>query len=312
VRIVIRIKSKLQCKNKKFFKPINDITQYIILYNFDIPRIDFITKLRNKIKNCRIQACFPINLKNPIFNSEVPYGHIERDTKPKIGKAWEDVKKKFKKFAYYDRIFPVINWMDASSKQEKVGVSVINKGLIENEIGESKDYIYLTLLKSTGYVGTIYPGQVPMVLGPFYNIPKAFELTDQEFHYSLYFHNGDIQSNSLATEALKHNITLISSELGPHKGDLTISEEFIRVEPNNFLIRVIKKPENDKAGLIIRLIETSNKKSTGKLTFNKPIEQVQLVNLLENPIKSINVDDEKSFSFESNPQEIITFNIKLK
>ncbi len=312
VRMVIKIKSKLQCKDKWFFKPINEISQYIIIYNFNLPRIDFITKFKNKIRNCRIQVCFPLNISNPIFHSEVPYGYIERDTKPRIGKSWEDGKKKFKKFAFYDRIFPVINWMDASNKKEKKGIIVINKGLPEYEIDEAKNYIYLTLLKSTGHVGTILPGAVPMVLGPFYNIPLAFELADQEFHYSLYFHNGDIETNSLATEALKHNIPINSWKLTPHKGNLLPSEEFIKIEPVNFLVRVIKKPENGDDGIIVRIIEIANKKSTGKITFNQSIKEVQLVNLLEKPIELIGIDNEKTFSFNSNPQEILTFHIKLK
>jgi alpha-mannosidase len=312
VRIVIKITSKLQCKNKWFFKPINLISQYIILYNFNIPRIDFITKFENKIRNCRIQACFPINLKNPIFHSEVPYGYIERDTKPRIGKSWEDTKKKFKKFAYYDRIFPVINWMDASSKKEKIGVTIINNGLPEYEIGENKDYIYLTLLKSTGNVGTIFPGQVPMVLGPFYNIPKAYELTDQEFHYSIFFHDGDNISNNITTEALRHNIPLMMKQMNIHSGDFSNSEEFISVEPDNFIINVVKKAENNEEEMIIRILECSGKESSGKIKILSDIKEVKLVNLLEIPIKVLEIENSNSFSFKSNPQEILTFSIKLK
>ena len=44
----------------------------------------------------------------------------------------------------------------------------------------------------------------------------------------------------------------------------------------------------------------------------KKVLPVQLVNLLENPIKSLKVDNEKTFSFESNPQEILTFHVILR
>ena len=307
VRTVIKIKSKLKCNKKKFFKPVNKITQFIIIYNFDIPRIDFITRFSNNIRNIRIQACFPLSFKNPKFHSEVPYGFYERDTKPRMGKSWEDEKPAF---AYYDRIFPVINWMDATEKDEK-GVTLINNGLPEYEIGENKDYLYLTLLTSIGNITTLAPGAIPLILGPFYNIPEAYEIAYQESHYSLFFHNGGVSTNNLAIEGLKHNIPLIATQLDNHKGEILEEQSFIIIEPSNFLIKVIKKPENGDEGLIIRVLETSGNSSNGKITLNSKIQSVELVNLLEHSIKSLKIEGETSFNFSSNPQEILTFHVKI-
>jgi len=307
VRIVVQIKSKLKCNKKKFFKPVNDITQFIILYNFDIPRVDFITKFKNNMVNIRVQACFPLSFKSPKFHSEVPYGFYERDTKPRIGKSWEESKPHF---AYYDRIFPVINWMDATEKEQK-GVTLINNGLPEYEIGENKDCLYLTLLTSIGVITTVVPGAIPLVLGPFYNLPKAQELVDHKFRYSLYFHKGGIEQNNLAMEGLKHNIPLIGKELTNQKGDFPEEQSFIRIEPSNFLIKVIKKPENGEDGMIIRVLETSGNASKGKITLNSKIISVEMVNLIEHTIKSLEIEGEKSFNFSSNPQEILTFLIKI-
>ena len=309
VRIVIQIRSKLQCKAKWFFKPVNVIIQYIILYNFDIPRIDFITKFKNRIKKIRIQTCFPVNFKNPKFYSEVPYGFIRRNIKSKIGESWADFKKKF---SHYDRIFPVINWMDASNFEKKKGFAVTNYGLPEYEIGENEDHIFLTLLRSTGYVGNIFPGAVPKLLGPFYSIPRALELTNQEFHYSIYFHDGDMKSNLISSHALCHNIPLIAKLSQVQKGTLPSNQSFITIEPNNFLIKVVKKAEDSENKIIIRVIETSNSPSKGKITLNSNIKKVNLVNLLEIPIKEIHIENNNSFSFNSKSQEILTFSVEIK
>ncbi|MHA1273822.1 MAG: glycosyl hydrolase-related protein [Promethearchaeota archaeon] len=309
VRTVIRIISKLKCPGKLFSKQINQIIQYIILYNFNIPRIDFITEFKNKIKNCRIQACFPVNFKAPKFHSEVPYGFYQRDIKPSIGKSWEEFKKRF---AHYDRIFPVINWMDASSLREKKGISIINYGLPEYEIGENRDYIFLTLLKSTGYIATLFPGAVPMVLGPFYSIPKAFELAEQKFHYSIYFHNGDFKEHNLPKISLSHNIHLITERVRAKNTILPKKIEFIKIEPNNFIINAVKMSENNTKEMIIRVLETSNKISKGRIKFDKEIETVHLVNLLEEPIKKLKILSGNAFEFDSKPQEILTFSIKFK
>jgi len=307
VRTVIEIKSKLQCKTKKFFKPINKITQYIILYNFDIPRIDFITKFKNNIRNIRIQTCFPINFKSPKFYSEVPYGFYERDTIPRIGKSWEESKKHY---AYYDRIFPVINWMDVTEKERK-GITLINNGLPEYEIGENKDIIYLNLLTSIGVITSLVPGSIPLFLGPFYNIPKAQELTDHEFHYSLYFHNDGVSKNNLALEALKHNIPVMSKSINIQDGQLDFTDSIIKIEPSNFLIKVIKRPEKHTDGIIIRILETSGNKSNGKITFGFGIKSVEITNLLENPITHLNIENGNSFRFSANPQEILTFLVEI-
>ena len=307
LRVVIRIVSKLQCKNKWFIKRINEITQYIILYNFDIPRIDFMTAFKNKIRNIRIEACFPVNFKDATFHSEVPYGFMERDTVPKYG-GWEDFKKNF---AYYDRVFPVINWMDVSDKNSNNGFCLFNNGLPAHEISSNKDALFLTLMRSTGYVATLLPGAVPMVLGPFYNIPKAYELADQEFHYSLYFHDADISRKNLSVEALKHNIPLISKQIRNDKGNISPSESFISVQPRNFVISSVKHPEIGENAMIIRILETSNKPSNGVIKINSKINKVFLVNLLEENIEEINPTDQNSFSFSAKQQEIVTFKIQF-
>lgn len=308
IRIVVKITSKLQCRNKWFFKPINDITQYIILYNLDIPRIDFITKFENKMRNVRIEACFPVNFKNPKFHSEVPYGYIERDTIPKHG-GWGDFKKKFD---FYDRIHPVINWMDVSESRGGKGLTLINEGLPAHEIGVNKDIIFLTLLRSTGYVASLLPGTVPMVLGPFYNTPKAYELHDQEFNYSLFFHDGNYSKNQLSLQAKKHNIPLLSKTMRfSKKGVLPLAKSFISIEPNTFLITCVKLTENEANDLIVRILETSNKKVEGNIIFQIPIKQAFLSNLKEEPKKEVELKDGSSFTFKSNPQEILTFYVRL-
>lgn len=307
VRTVIQLKSKLKCKNKWFFKPINQITQYIILYNFETNRIDFITKFKNKIKNVIIQACFPTNFKNPIIYSEIPYGFIERNIKPEIGESWMDVKKKF---AHYDRIFPVINWMDISNN-DKEGLSLINYGIPEYELGTNKEIMFLTLLRSTGHVANIFPGAVPMILGLFYGIPKALELINNEFKYSILFHTKRCEKNNIPTEALSHNIPLFTELLKKQEGIMPDNFSFVKVKPNCFLINSIKKSEENQNEIIIRISETSNKQRNGKITFYSPIKSVNLVNLLEEPIKQIEIKGGSSFSFKSNPQEILTFAVSF-
>ncbi|MFO8017027.1 MAG: glycoside hydrolase family 38 C-terminal domain-containing protein [Promethearchaeia archaeon] len=311
VRMVVKVASKLKCKNKWLVKPTNEIIQYIILHNTDIPRIDFITRFRNKIKNVRIQACFPLNMKNPIFHSEVPDGFIERDTMPRKGSSWAE---QSKHFSHYDRIFPVLNWMDATDKHINKGFSIINQGLPEYEIGPNKNHIFLTLMRSTGYLANIFPFAVPMVLAPFYSIPKAYELTHHEFRYSIFFHEGQEATNLIAQRAMNFNIGLICKLQEERKnGKPSINGEIplVEVTPDNFLIKSVKMAENSE-GIVIRILETADKKSKGMLKLYKTPEAVYLINLLEDPIKLISPNNKNMYPFHANPQEIITLLLKYK
>ena len=100
----------------------------------------------------------------------------------------------------------------------------------------------------------------------------------------------------------------ISNQSGCQPNFLT---DFLSIKPDTFLVRVIKKPENGEDALIIRIIETSNKKATGTITLNREIKDVKLIDLIEKPIKNIEIQEGKSFSFQANSQEILTFYVRF-
>jgi len=308
VRTVIKLSAKLKCKRKILFKPINEITQFIIIPNTGETRIDFITKFCNKTRNMRIQACFPIQISNPTIRSEIPYGFIQRDIQPKIGKSWGEINKHFE---HYDRIKPVINWMDFSDYKKKKGVSIINYGNPEYEISKNKDSCFLTLMRSTGFLANIIYGTVPAIAGPFYRMPKAYAIGNQTFRYSLFLHNGDFINNFIAKKAQSINIPLIVRKTKHNKGKLGSNFSLFSIKPENFLVSAIKNPEDGNNGIIIRLLETSGKKSKGTIKFNQKIKNVKKINLLEIPIEEIKIENDNSFTFASNPQEILSFLIKL-
>nr|MDO8111115.1 glycoside hydrolase family 38 C-terminal domain-containing protein [Candidatus Sigynarchaeota archaeon] len=291
-RIVIRVKAKLKCNKKWFSKPVNEITQFILLYQDDRPRIDFITRIENNTRNIRIQACFPLGMKHPIFRTEVPYGHIERDITPVKGRSWGTFNKRF---GFYDRIFPAINWLDASSPVEKKGMAILNQGIPEQEIGKDKDLVFITLLRSTGYIGTLLPAHVPLVLGPFYSIPKAYELGSHECRYSLFFHEGDVAAARLSSAAMAFNTPLVTQTLERQESRAPIPGGFLRLEPATFLIKALKRSETNPAEIIIRVLETANQYVKGRITVEIPIKKARLLTLAEAPIQDLAIERGNAF-----------------
>jgi len=311
VRAVIRISSKLRCKNKLFFKPINDVTQYVIVNHHGPPRIDFVTRIENRTRNVRIQACFPVSAMQPAFRTEVPFGHIERDPTPQKGNSWGF---KNKRFAHYDRIFPAINWIDASSTEEGKGMAIMNNGLPEQEISEDKAMVFLTLLRSTGYVGTLAAGNVPLLLGPFYSIPQAFEIGSHEFRYSLLFHGGNPVQARVPAEALGFNVPLVAIQSSAGKGgedDCPRSAGLLTVTPEQFIITAIKRSEDNPEEIVIRVLSTSTEPTTGSISLPYPLKEAWQLDLVERHVSRLAIETENTFSFPAKPQEILTFGIVL-
>ncbi|NMC04901.1 MAG: hypothetical protein GYA24_06805, partial [Candidatus Lokiarchaeota archaeon] len=314
VRTVIRITSQLRCGNKWFFKPTNDVVQHVMMNKHGTHRIDFITRIENRTRNIRIQACFPVPVDRPVFRTEVPFGHVERDPASQEGNSWGS---KNKRFAHYDRSFPTINWMDVSSASERKGMAIMNIGLPEQEISQDRDMVFLTLLRSTGYIGTLFPGNVPLLLGPFYSIPEAYEIGSHEFRYSVYFHDGDPAAASITTEAMALNVPLHASAVRAPKatreGDAAPPSPrgFITVEPASVVVTAIKQSEDDPAEIVVRLLETSGSPATGTVSFDLPVRAARLLDLVERPVSGIEVHGSKSFTFSSKPHEILTLGITL-
>lgn len=294
IRLVIKIDCKLKRKpqDKKYIKA----TQYMILYDSRIDRIDFITKIRNNLKRIRLQTCFPTNLKNATIKMEVPYGFTERDILPKKGKSWAEIAPKFE---YYDRIKPALNWADISNDDH--GLGIFNFGIPEHEIGIKKEKIFLTLLRSVGRVA--FFGAGPGLAGLPISTPLAFVQGNYTSKYAIMLHKNKFEESNVPRSAWSFNNPFIVKILNSHEGCLPQKYSFISIEPNNFIITSVKKAE--EGGLCCRFFETHGIAQNGKLILDGSIKKATEVNLMENKIKNLDFDSEGIY-FESNCQEIKT------
>ncbi|NVM27448.1 MAG: hypothetical protein HWN65_01290 [Candidatus Helarchaeota archaeon] len=296
VRINVEIRSKLKKKPKS--KKSNKIVQNVIL-NRGTPRIDFRTVISNTLKKVRIQACFPISFPDPKILTEIPYGFIERDVLPSKGKSWAEMQPKFE---YYDRIKPVMNWIDFSAANK--GISVINFGVPEHELEKDKDYLYLTLIRSVGRVGMFGAG--PKAAAIPFSIPLAYEIGKHSFRYALYLHQGNYKLTP--RQAWSHNNLPYTKILTNHQGQLSSKHSYLSIEHSNLIVGAIKKGEID--GIIVRLFEINHSSISGKLQWDRPIASASITNMLEQNSKNLKVQD-NSIEFPIGQQEIKTLHFKF-
>jgi len=249
------------------------LIHYAITYP-EFNRIDYKTYIDLKDKNAHLQFVFrrPDDCK---ITSEVPFGSIERE----------------------NGYVPVINWLNISNKN--MGVCIINDGLPEYEITDH--FVFLGLVRGFGKLsGLRKPLSLPL------RTPKAQELGEHVFRYSLLLHKNDI---SLTNEGMKFNIPMITEILDVQPGELSHEESFIRILGDNYTLKAVKKAEKSD-DLVLRIVETSGKSSWCSVVFNKQIDKVSETDLFEEPIKELK-HLFTSFEFHSKPFEIKTFRVSF-
>lgn len=126
------------------------------------------------------------------------------------------------------------------------------------------------------------------------------------FSYWLYPHVGSIKEAQVAQAGYEANVPLIVTEGSAAGGE----GSFITADCVNVVIDTVKKAEEND-DIIIRLFETYNTVTKGKLSFNFPVARCTETNLLEEEISEVPVTDGTIF-IEFNPYEIKTYRIQLK
>ena len=162
-------------------------------------------------------------------------------------------------------------WVDISA--EDFGVSLLNDSRYGFDV--TSNTIRMSVLRSPA--------------APVYATDEA---ETHHVKYALYPHPGGWRGAGVARRGYELNTPLIAVLERPHAGDLPAAGAFVKVEPENMLLTVLKKAE-DSDHLILRCYETEGKARAIRVTLPAPlaIDAVHTTDLLEN--------DEQELSSES-------------
>lgn len=224
--------------------------QTVILYN-DLKRIDFETKINLDESAILLKVRFPLSMRNFKIYYETPYAVVERP----------------------EGHFAAQNWV--SCQEEEYGLALINTGNPGYWIEENN--LDLILLWS---VNQVLPAKR-------YNAPLAKELGEHIFKYSLYPYQRSWQGAKIVQRGTEVNTPLMGMvKRRPQQGTLPSSKSLIKVKPDNFILSVLKKTEDDN-DVVIRGYETQGKDSQVKIYFGFPVKEVWKTNLLEEKEKKL-------------------------
>ena len=179
-------------------------------------------------------------------------------------------------------------WVDISGSN--YGVSLLNDSRYGYDVKDN--IIRLSVLRSPA--------------GPVYATDEKGVHT---LKYSLYPHQGSWQQANVMQKGYELNYPLIAFADTVHDGDLPSAYSFIKIEPENLILTVVKKAE-DSDDLILRFYETKGKRCTAKVVLAEAlaVDAVHKTNLLENSLSETETDG-RSFQASAGAYAIESFKL---
>jgi len=251
------------------------IVQQKIILTQGSRRVDFITRVDWKESGKMLRTSFPVNIYTNEVSCDIQFGNIKRPNNDNT--SWDMAKYEICAHKYVDL------------SENNYGVALMNDCKYGYRVkGNVMD---LNLLRSTSSPGTYA------------------DLGVHEFTYSLFPHYKNHIEGRVVQNSYELNVPLkvISSN------KLYLNEaktSFINVDNENIIIEAVKKAECSD-DIIVRLYECSGSSMKTNISFGFEVKDVQIVNLLENAIESLQFDKE-SIELRFKPFEIHTLKITIK
>jgi alpha-mannosidase len=246
----------------------------LVRFYAQTPRIDFVTEVDWHEKHTLLKVAFPVDIRATEATYEIQFGSVQRPTHWNTSWDWA----RFETCAQ--------KWVDLS--EGDYGVSLLNDCKYGHDIKDNT--IRLSLLKS-----------------PTSPDPHADE-GHHEFTYSLLPHNGSWRDGTVS-EAYGLNNPFTVLQQAPHSGTLPASLSLVRSSRPNVVIETVKQAEDDDS-LVIRVYEAYNQRGQASLTFARPIDFAEEVNLLEEPLQRVAFSG-TDLTFTITPYQIRSFKVRL-
>ena len=275
-------------------------------------RIDFVTSFINDVEDHRLQVLFPAPFAVSQASAEMAFDVIERPTElPRFDANWlEDPMP----------TAPHKSFVSIYDPTQKIGLSVMNRGLPEYEIVTTESghsAVALTLLRCVGWLSRSDLSTRRNHAGPALPTPQAQLRGRHTFHYALMPHRGDwLQAGAQAqAHAFNHPLSgLTGSSIQSANGGATLppTASFLEILPRVVALSTIK-PSEDGQALIVRLWNPASRDiPEARLHFYRLPVRVSAVNLAENTIlEELQPDGDGWLTFALAAKRIITLRVEF-
>jgi alpha-mannosidase len=254
----------------------SEIEQDVILWN-DSNRLDFDTHVQWHERHRLLKAEFSFDINTPKAVYDIPFGIIERDTRP--------------------------NNPYQKAQFEVPGLSMV-------DLSESNYGVALVSEQKSGFCVKDQVASISLLRAPTFPDPEA-DQGDHEFHYCLIGHRGSFREGQVLHESRALTNQPFAAQEENHPGDLPTRFSFLSVNKDNVVIEALKTAE-DGHGFVIRVYETYGQQDTCTLLMNFPVKSVTECNLVEEPQAAPIDVTNRQIRFRIRPFEIKTFKLSLQ
>jgi alpha-mannosidase len=208
-----------------------------------------------------LKTAFHVNADADTATFEIPYGTIDRTTKPQTDaeKAkWE---------------VPGQRWVDVTDSSGEFGVTLVNDSKYGYDVKDST--LRLTLLRA-----------------PKYPDPAA-DIGEHEFAYALYPHEGGWRQADSYRRGAEYNVPMIPRVVGRQKGKLPSEQRLLWTESDHVVLSAFKAARVKRArpAFVLRVSEVEGMSDTVRLHFPMPIKAAWTATLMEDRQEELPVID---------------------
>ncbi|MGF6953552.1 mannosylglycerate hydrolase [Neobacillus sp. B4I6] len=312
----IDIQLKLEVPGTLENRKTNTIDRFVeVNWNIMIPNHQPVLKVNveidNQAKDHRLRALIPTGIASSVSVSDNQFGFIKRDVYDSAMDVWE--KENWDERP--DSIFPMLSFVGLSDQEH--GVSVLTNSTREYEIiGKNDDTIAITLFRSVGVLGKEEmlrrPGRPSGIKLP---TPDSQMQGKLNLDFAITTHRGPVTAANTGRIAKEfttpiqtyNKIPYNAMKLNP-SGVLTpLCFSLLQETSPTSVLSTLKKAEKEDQ-FVLRFFNPTEEGRHSSFTLNRSVEQVQEGNLNENPIASMEVENNSfTVSLKQNQVKTVLF-----
>ncbi len=263
-----------------------------------VPRVDVRTEIENNAEDHRLRAYFPSGVHSETVHAEQHFGVVNRSIAlPEADETWMEQPVGYQ---------PQKTFVDVNDG--KRGLLIANRGLQEYEALNTRGgvTVALTLLRCVGWLSrNDFPSRKGHA-GPPFATPGAQLIGRHVFEYAIIPHEGGW--DQAYVEAHRFAVPMRARWNRQGAGLLPASASLLDLEGKGLVVTAVKRPEQGE-GAVVRLYNTLDRATTGRLRPTEPWTRAQVVDMKEDALGPADVAN-GWVRLKLRPNEIVTLRLE--
>ncbi|HOE65723.1 MAG TPA: glycoside hydrolase family 38 C-terminal domain-containing protein [Candidatus Hydrogenedentes bacterium] len=259
------------------------------------PYVEVATTVNNTVRDHRLRALFPTNIKTDVAYADRAFDVLERPIPLPDSTGWAEAAR---------GTAPQLSFLDVNDGRK--GLAVLVDGLPEGDpMDDAARTIAITLLRTLPQVHEGYAFPPPK--------REGLEcLGAHTFRYAVYPHAGSWGEGKVCECAANFTTPLRAMQSGRNEGALPLETGFLELTPGALVLSGVKKAEN-RDSIIIRFYNPTNRVATGQtLRTHWPIAQAFEVNLEEERVQKMPLKGKNAVALRVAKKKICSIELALK